>query len=159
MAILDFDGDRLAEKHGNWSIPLTRKKGHLYVEWPFAMHFIRNELRRMHWHFKRPSPDSLFATIRRAEPLCQRSNLLRDLEQVYRLCEVCQREAPPPNRFRSTLPNPDVVFNNVVCLEIMKIAQRSVLHAVDRATNFGAARLLLGRGSTTYETPLNKFGR
>lgn len=57
-------------------------------------------------------------------------------------CEMCQRAALKPSHFRVLLARADDVFNTAMCLAIMKIASRSVLHCVEKATKFGAARFL-----------------
>lgn len=148
-AILDFNEDRLSGKFDDWSVPLVRKMGHLYVEWPVRVLFSSTQLRRIHRHFKHPSAERLYALIKRAEPHGQHPELMRELEDIQRNCDVCQRVADAPWRFRVSLPDEEDTFNSKVCLDIMKLAQRSVLHAVDKSTRFGAARFLASESTST----------
>lgn len=64
------------------------------------------------------------------------------LESIHKSCDVCQRVADAPWRFRVSIPNEDDAFNSRVFLDIMKLSTRSVLHAVDRSTQYNAARFL-----------------
>lgn len=38
-AVLDFGSDHLIGKYGDRTVPLVRKRGHLYVEWPVSVLF------------------------------------------------------------------------------------------------------------------------
>lgn len=114
----------------------------MYSAWRVSVTFLQGELRRMHSHFKHPVQVRLYAITRRAESRRGHRYLFRDREDVTKRCEVCQREAPPPHRFRLVMANGDGVFHEVVCLDIMKINTRSVLYAINCATNPGAAKFL-----------------
>lgn len=141
-ALLDFGDDRLVGKYDGWVVPLVRMRGHVNVEWPVSVFFLWDEFCRMHRHFKHPAPDRFHAIIKRAEPLHEHCHSPRNLEDVTKRCEVCQREHSPPYRFRLQIPMGDEVFNEVVCLNLMKINGRSVIHAVDHAANFRLAKFL-----------------
>lgn len=141
-AILDFAEDVLIGKFDGWRVPLVREKGHIYFEWDASTLYTRTELKRMHRQFRHHSAEKLYAVIQPADPLGCRLRLFHDLENVTRKCEVCQRVSRPPGRFRLSLPQYNVVFNAMVCLDLIKVGSRSVLHAVEKATKFGAARSL-----------------
>ena len=50
--------------------------------------------------------------------------------------------APKPYVVKVAAPHNDLMFNGEVILDKMKIQRRGVLHVVDKATNFQAARFL-----------------
>ena len=59
----------LVDKKANWKMPITRKFGHLYLEWDFSeVLYTKTELKRMHLHFFHPSATKLFNLISRAKP-------------------------------------------------------------------------------------------
>ncbi|KAK1914231.1 hypothetical protein P3342_007477 [Pyrenophora teres f. teres] len=66
---------------------------------------------------------------------------------------ICQITAKAPSRFRFTLRDENLDFNSRVIVDIMYINQKPVLHAVDEATAFQAARFLRDmKASTTWDT-------
>ena len=77
--------------------------------------------------------------------------VLRDLGRIERTCDLCQRLSPAPHHsFRVSLPNEDVVFNRTVCMDIMFLEGKLVLHVVDKDTKFSTAAFL--RSGTADET-------
>lgn len=137
--ILDFAKDTVTSKLDSWKIPLIRKLGHAYITWSPSVMYTDKELRKIHRHFHHPQAERLYALMKRANPNEATAETLKELQEVQSNCDVCQREADEPQRFRVSMPNDDVVFNRVVSLDLMKINRRTVLHAVDRDTKFSAA--------------------
>lgn len=159
-ALLDFTDDITSAKFDRWKLHLTRKNGHVYVTWAAAINCTRTELRRMHQHFNHPSTERLHAVIRRADPMGCLPRLLNDLEDTTLKCEVCQRAAGPPERFRSSLLKDDTVFNKKICLDLIKLGSRSALHEVDKAIKFAVARFLRSESAAcVYGRRLIRCGR
>lgn len=142
--ILNFGENTVVSKCDGWSLPLKRKLGHVYIEWVPSILYTERELRRVHRNFYHPQPDKLYALLKRAHPDTTNPGTLAELEKIQSTCDVCQREADAPYRFRVSLPHTEVVFNRIVSLDLMKLNNRSVLHAVDRDTKFSAACFLNG---------------
>lgn len=140
--ILDFAEDEVCSKADGWKFPLTRKNGHVYLEWTVGVFYTSTELRKIHRHFYHPHPGKLYSVMKRADRGKVSPDLMSDLERISATCDVCQREADAPHRFRVALPDADCVFNRTVCLDLMSLQGMSVLHAVDKDTKFSAACFL-----------------
>jgi len=119
--------------------PLTRKDGHLYLEWNHAIHYTTTELDRLHRHFHHPKNERLTALLRRAGGAKVTPDMQSELAKISAACDVCQRLAVAPRRFRTTMPTDDLSFNRTVYLDLMYLDGKSVLHVVDRDTAFSAA--------------------
>lgn len=142
--ILDFDKDMIRSKCDGWAAPIVRKFGHAYLEWLPSILYTEAELRRVHRHFFHPSTERLAAVIKRSDPSAMSPQVIADLDKIKSTCDVCQREAGIPHRFRVSMPASECIFNRIVCLDIMKLDGISVLHVVDRDTKFSAATFLSG---------------
>lgn len=64
-------------------------------------------------------------------------------------CNLCQRLAYAPHRFRVALPYKDVVFNRTLCMDLMYLNSAAVLHIFHKDTKLSAAGFL--RNETTEE--------
>ena len=148
--VLDTDNLRLSSKSEVWDVPITSKKGHLYYKWKPEILFAQSEPVRIHKHFYHPKSERLYSLMKRGVPERISPEVLRDFEKIENTCELCQRLSHAPHRFRVSLPEKDVVFNHTVCMDIMFLDGKSVLHVVDRDTKFSAAALL--RSETIEET-------
>ena len=84
----------------------------------------------------------LFNLLKRARPDEVTAETLRTLEDLSQRCGPCQRIKPAPTRFRVSFGAEEVRFNERVLMDIMYIGSRPVLHVVDEATRFSAARFL-----------------
>lgn len=124
--------------------PLVRKHEHIYLEWGQAVHYTTVELGRLHRHFNHPQADRLSALLRRAGGGTTDASTQAELERLTATCDVCQRLAQAPGRFRVAMPHKDVVFNRTVLMDLMYLDGRSVLHAVDEDTLFNAAAFTRG---------------
>lgn len=96
-SVLDFGSNSLVEKCDGWVVPLVRKRGHVYIEWPVSVLFSWGKLCRMYLHFKHPAPDRPYAIIRCAEQLFERQHLLHDLEDVKNLRGLLTRSLTAPS--------------------------------------------------------------
>lgn len=151
--ILNFADDEVTSKADGWRLPLIRKGGHVYLDWTVGILYTVPELRKIHRHFYHPHSEKLYAMMRRADPKKVSPEVLADLERVSATCEVCQREADAPHRFRVSLPGSDCIFNRTVCMDLMSLDGNSVLHVVDKDTKFGAASFLSSESTSgVWET-------
>lgn len=145
--IIKFSNGTLQSENDDWVLNLKHKMGHLYVEWPPTVFYTEQELRRIHRHFYHPSTDKLANLIRRGAKDHDKPGLRRDLDHIRETCEICQRLAKAPGRFRVAIPNEECTFNRSVGMDLMKINKQTALHMVDKDTKFGAAVFLESESS------------
>jgi hypothetical protein len=76
---------------GKWSLPITRKHGHLYLCWAPTMttHYSRAQLYRLHKHFFHPSAGKLLNLLRRGYPESLTPDTRRLLQDISSSCETC----------------------------------------------------------------------
>lgn len=122
--------------------PVVRKLGHAYNEWDADVLFTFPELQNTHKHFFHAKPERIYNIMKRAEVKDVNVETLKQLQDVATSCDVCQRLAKEPSRFRVALPADDVCFNRLVYIDLMFLERQAVLHAVDRDTLFSAATVL-----------------
>jgi hypothetical protein len=65
-----------------WEIPLVRKLGHVYLEWPLETNilFIKSELTKLHRGFYHPTNENLMNLLKRARP----NDLAKDTNKLLR---------------------------------------------------------------------------
>lgn len=159
--VLDFGKFTMSSTSANWSVPLTMKIGHADLVWQDSIFYTETELRKIHCHLHHPSTDKMFAVIRKEEPTKKGSGTYKVLDKVRSTCDVCQRNADEPHRFRVSLPANSYVFNRLrrsttwstekeskriismdtrlVSMDIISLDSCSVLHVAYSDTKFGAA--------------------
>ena len=94
----------LISKEEGWSLPITRKHGHMFVEWDAAnILFTEAELSKLHVHFYHPSVDKLMKLLRRARPMDTTPDTRRLLQKISDNCKNCRMHSPGPFRFRASL--------------------------------------------------------
>lgn len=127
-----------------WSVPLIRHDSHLYAEMNFPRYtfYSTAQLRKLHRQFAHPSAGKLYNLLERAGIEAVDTSTLEQLEQIVARCEPCQRIKNAPLRFRVSMGLEDIRFNARAYMDIMYIDGRPVLHIVDEATRFSAARSL-----------------
>ena len=128
---------------------LTRKLGHVYLEWNTSdtIHYTRVELKKLHRAFSHPAPDKLFNLLKLARPDETNEETRRILEEIRTSCNACQRYGPTPLRFKTSLPNEDdLKFGDEISMDLMFLDGKPVLHIVDTATRFSAATFLDAHG-------------
>jgi Reverse transcriptase (RNA-dependent DNA polymerase) len=145
--LFDNTTNQLMNPTGSWSIPVVRKFGHAYIEWPAEVMYMETEVRRLHSSFYHPSADKLFNLIRRANPSKATTSLHDTINGVCRSCTACQEFYVKPTRFKVFIPEMGIVFNRQVALDLMFVKTdghraRPLLHVVDVETNFSAATFL-----------------
>ena len=128
---------------------LTRKLGHVYLEWNTSdtIHYTRVELKKLHRAFSHPAPDKLFNLLKLARPDETDEETRRILKEIRTSCNACQRYGPKPLRFKTFLPNEDdLKFGDEISMGMMFLDGKAVLHIVDTATRFSAATFLDANG-------------
>lgn len=107
--------------------------------------YTERDLCRIHRHSYRRKSERFIALMKSAELDENPRDNLGELMEIQALCDVCQREADEPLRFRVAVSNEDVLINRVVPLELLNLGRNAVLHAVERDTKFSADCFLQGK--------------
>lgn len=120
----ELDVPQLLQKDETWlQMPLTDK-----------------ELRHLHRRFGHPSVRKLLDMLERAG---YDDIPAKTIKSITELCHLCQKHSTAPGRFKFTIRNSDAIqFNHTILVDIMYIDGAPVLHVVDDATSFQAARWL-----------------
>jgi hypothetical protein len=126
-------------------VPVVRKWGHPWMllhhppgETLAWCHLTESQLRQLHRRFGHPAARRLITLLKRAGHRDIQPQLIKHLTK---LCHHCQMNAKAPGRFKFTLKD-DMDFNYEVVIDIMYIGSKPMLHVVDTATAFQAARFL-----------------
>lgn len=122
---------------------ITRTFGHPFILWdPFRQClFTESELRRLHRRFGHPHAEKLINVLRRADPSNVDENTRTILKKIAAQCRQCQFHTQRPRRFKFSL-RAEKDFNKVVYIDIVTIDKKPVLHVVDEATRYQAAKWL-----------------
>lgn len=136
----------------NDTVPIIRRFGHPFMVWNEALvsyvtesldmnpcFLTTTELKRLHRRFGHPSANRLYDVLERSghDDIDRKA-----LQRLTRFCEHCQKHGRSPGRFKFTLRDADIDFNHSIYVDIMYIDNRPVLHIIDEATRFQAARFL-----------------
>ena len=97
--VIDVCKNELLCPERGWSLPLTRKLGHIYIEWGTEVLYTTNELQRIHRHFIHAPADRLFSLMKRAYDPSATLETRKRMEEVTSTCGICQRIARGPDRF------------------------------------------------------------
>jgi hypothetical protein len=133
------------------TIPVTLQFGHPFVLWGRSFQqFITSsltqnpcyltsaELSRLHRRFGHPSIERLHALLERAGQEVDK----KSIERLTKFCSYCQKHGKSPGRFKFRLADDTLDFNHSIYVDIMYIDSMPVLHVIDEATRFTAARFL-----------------
>ncbi|KAF5503979.1 hypothetical protein CGCF413_v004518 [Colletotrichum fructicola] len=140
---IKFDNLNNFLQQGDIRVPIIRKWGHPWMllerEKSLAWnHLTEVELRRLHRRFGHPSVQRLHTVLQRAGHPVE----ITALEQLTKICQRCQMNGAAPSRFKFTLQD-DHSFNYEVIVDIFYLdGNKPILHVVDTATAFNAARFL-----------------
>ena len=96
------------------------------------------ELRRLHRRFGHPTADRFYRVLKRAG--YDEINTTT-IEKLTEFCHQCQMHSNAPGRFKFKLRD-DLDFNHEVLVDVMYLEGKPVLHIIDVATSFQAARFL-----------------
>lgn len=144
--------NKLICKAQNWELPITRRNGHMFVNWNVnTILFTKYELYRLHRNFFHPSAAKLYNVLKRGfEEKCT-PDVKRMLNKITEECIRCQQKSNP-HRFKVSLPDDKIIFNGIVALDLMWLDVRRkrkapVLHIVDTHTHFQNAVFLKGESA------------
>ena len=132
-----------------WKQALSQCYTSAYIEDSntYGCNMTDGELKRLHRRFGHPSAARLATILDRSDHDYNREAI----NQLTRLCTMCQKNGRSPRRFRFTLHDEDMRFNYNVYIDIMYMDSPAlpVLHVVDEATRFQAARFLKDISTST----------
>ena len=123
---------------------VERDRGHLWIRWKYEDEclFTEKELTKLHYRFGHPGLKRMHEFLKRACPEKVDKDTRAMLENIQARCKECQYLAPKPYVVKVAVPREDIVFNSEVVIDIMWIQGKHVLHVVDKATHFMAARFI-----------------
>jgi len=107
---------------------------------PDAVLYTEKELRKLHGTFGHPSVSALARLLRRARP--DETPVYKALQEISTACTTCAATRSKPRRFKLTVGSEDCRFNHVIAADVMFLDSLPVLHVVDEATHFAAARFI-----------------
>ena len=133
------------------TIPVIRQFGHSFVLWGKSLqqfitssltqnpcYLTSTELSRLHRRFGHPSIERLHALLERAGHDVEKQSI----ERLTKFCSYCQKYGKSPGRFKFRLADETIDFNHSIYVDIMYLDSKPVLHVIDEATRFAAARFL-----------------
>ena len=131
----------LIREHDKRTFPVVRKFGHPFMVWgPMTINYLtETELRQLHRRFGHPSAERLVRLLERAGHDDDQHRKV--ISRIIKYCSLCQRFGRSPGRFKFTVRD-DIAFNHTVVVDVMYIDNLPILHVVDEATRFQAARWL-----------------
>ena len=100
------------------------------------------ELTKLHYRLGHPGPKHMHELLKRALPEKVDKDTRSMLEAIQASCKECQYLAPYPFVVKVVVPRDSIMLNSEILIDIMWIQEKHVLHVVDRATNFQAARFI-----------------
>jgi hypothetical protein len=123
--------------HPNGSHPVVRSYGHPFIIWgtPAISYLTEPELRQPHRRFGHPSVKRLAKVLNRAG----HDSNYEAIQKINQFCTTFQKHRQAPRRFKFAL-HEDIKFNHTIYIDAMYIESSPVLHVVDEATKFQAAR-------------------
>ncbi|OWT43021.1 polyprotein [Pochonia chlamydosporia 170] len=126
---------------GDITVPVIRQWGHpwwlLEPAASAAFHLTETQLRQLHRRFGHPSVERLSRILTKVGEEYS-SDVLKRLTDI---CHHCQMNGRAPSRFKFTLRD-DHEFNHEIIVDIFFINGQPVLHVIDSATAFQAAKFL-----------------
>lgn len=121
---------------------------HKWMPWESSIIlYTEEELSRLHRNFGHPSVTRLQKVLKTANPEEMDTPTKQAIDELTRKCNVCQKHASAPRRFKLTVGCDDLRFNHTVAADIMYIKRKPILHMVDEATHFMAATFLRNHSS------------
>ncbi|KAH0425958.1 polyprotein [Colletotrichum camelliae] len=151
---IKFDNLTNCLQQGTVRVPVVRKWGHPWMllsqlERGLAWNHLTDvELRRLHRRFGHPSIDRLYRLLTNSGNDVEREAI----EKLTKYCHLCQMNGKRPVRFKFTLRD-EYNFNYEVIVDIFYLDSKPVLHIIDAATGFQAARFMPDiSAKTTWET-------
>jgi len=135
--------NKLIREEDGKQVNVIRKWGHAFffpqkdLQMATGIFLTEAELRRVHTRFGHPSVPKLYKLLTKAGHEVEQDALA----MINKFCHYCQVKGSTPRRFKFTLKK-DVDFNFEIIVDVMYLDGDPVLHVVDAATSFQAARFL-----------------
>lgn len=122
-------------------LSVMREGAHPFIMWNplINCHYSTSELRQLHRRFGHPDTDRLLQLLQKADIDHVTEQTRATLEKIVRSCKFCQIFAARPRRFKFTLRD-DAQFKSTIYVDLFWIDKKTVLHVVDEATRYQAAR-------------------
>lgn len=135
--------DKVESKLNQWSIPIVRKTGHMYIRWTnYNSLFTRQELLRMHRDLYHPSTHKLLALIRWSNLKHADKHTRNMLEEISQSCSNCQIISQKVQRCKVSMTNVKIIFNRKLALDLIWLDRKAALYIVDIDTHFNSAQFL-----------------
>ena len=106
------------------------------------MYFTTTQVVKLHDQFAHPSAEKHYKMLKRARPEETAPETMRQLEELSKRCDPCQRIQNAPTIFRVSFGADNVRFNERLLMDIMYLYGKPVLHMVDEGTRFSAAKFV-----------------
>jgi len=103
------------------SVHLVRKRDQIYLDWVSEILYTLLEIQRIHKQLHHAKSERLYALMCRSKEKEATSGPLRQLEKIAEACDVLQRVAKEPSRFRVSMPKEDLCFNGRVMIDCMTL--------------------------------------
>ena len=100
------------------------------------------QLLKLHRNFANLSAQNLYNLLERSGLVIVTPETLERLKTIVSSCEPCQPIRNAPLRFRVTIGHENQRFNARSYIDVVYLDGRPVLHIIDEATRFSAARFL-----------------
>lgn len=113
-------------------------------------HLSESQLRQLHRRFGHPSARGLIDLHRKAGQKDFQTRLVKNLTKV---CLHCQMSAKNLSRVKFTIKD-DTEFNYMIIIDIFYIEGKPIVHVLDLATGFQAAKFLKDISTKTVRTIL-----
>ena len=146
--------DKVTSLDSSICVQVTCQFGHPLLLWKESLfrqissslvdscYFITPELNCLHRWFRHPSVRKLNALLEQSGYSVEK----KALEELTKLGHQCQMNARAPGRFKFNLRFDSVQFNSNIYIDIMYLdignSKSLVLHVIDEATAFSAARCI-----------------
>jgi hypothetical protein len=144
-----FDNITNVLYQGSKRLPVLRKWGHpwllLDTSQSIAFHLSEVELRQFHKRFGHPSTRRLIDLFNQTEEEFDPAIIKR----ITEFCHQCQVNSKSPDRFKFNIRDTDLEFNAEIIINVIYLESKPVLHVVDLATAFQAARFLRNMSTKT----------
>lgn len=109
----------------------------MFVQWDLhEVLYTRTELERLHLHFFHPSKEKLLNLLKHRTPDRLTADTPQIIQEIVDKCQGCKRFGIRPYRFRVSLPDDQIIFNNEVALDLFWVEGNPVLHIVDTHTGY-----------------------
>ena len=153
---VQYDNLRNVLVQGKRLVPVIRRFGHPFLLWDDSSmssflldihcNLSQTELRQLHRRFGHPSANRLYSLLKKSghEDIDHEA-----IEKLTKFCQTCQKHGESPRRFKFTLRDDSIDFNHSIYIDVMYINNHPILHVVDEATRFQAARWLRDISSKT----------